>query len=390
MKSLSWLAPIVLCVRWLKFLGCLALLIGCSTRPPTGPTAASGLPRQKYVTGQGRIEPYGGIIRLNAPPGDHVEMIYVEEGQAIHPDKELIRLASAAVRELEVQLAQAQLDGAKLRYPAIDRQTAAQVREAQTKRNRILADGPLDVEIFDKKIASLVTQTKFNEQYSQRLEQSRNSVSDQEIEKQKQATESTRSEWQVTQVQRRKAELDQHSAEIESAAQVEAVEASRIQALSNADLKPAELNLKLARAKLNQSIVRSPIAGVVLSVVARKGELTSGAPLLRVADLNELAVTAEIAESDMLKVKKGQSVEITIPGLEPAAPGLPPEVAGRVDQVSWLIAQGTLQDLNPAARVDRRVGQVKIKLRFDGDQEREAKVKRLINIQVDVKITVEK
>lgn len=64
---------------------------------------------------------------------------------------------------------------------------------------------------------------------------------------------------------------------------------------------------------LDLSVVKSPITGTVIKKIGNVGEVgTPGSPLVMVADLKSLYITANIEETEIYKVKPGQDVDFTI------------------------------------------------------------------------------
>jgi HlyD family secretion protein len=78
-------------------------------------------------------------------------------------------------------------------------------------------------------------------------------------------------------------------------------------------LDAAHGELRLAVAALDDLTIRAPIAGTVLQVNAKIGELaapTAPRPLLSLGDLSALRVRAELDERDIGKIKPGQNVVV--------------------------------------------------------------------------------
>ena len=85
----------------------------------------------------------------------------------------------------------------------------------------------------------------------------------------------------------------------------------------NADaLQIAEHQVDYYKAQLDKTLIRSPISGTVLQLASQQGEtLAAGlsAPtLIIVADLNRLQVDAFVDETDIGKIKRGQSVDVRV------------------------------------------------------------------------------
>jgi HlyD family secretion protein len=85
-----------------------------------------------------------------------------------------------------------------------------------------------------------------------------------------------------------------------------------------AQVERAEATLRLAQTQRDETILRSPISGVVLVKDAEEGEvLPAGTPVLTLGDLDNVWLKAYIQEEDLGRVQLGQRVQIktdTFPG----------------------------------------------------------------------------
>lgn len=71
------------------------------------------------------------------------------------------------------------------------------------------------------------------------------------------------------------------------------------------------------RAQLDNTIIQSPINGVVDKIHVNEGEFLSvGAPVARVVDMANLEVETEISEEYLNAVNKGDTVKVSVPSLE--------------------------------------------------------------------------
>lgn len=92
---------------------------------------------------------------------------------------------------------------------------------------------------------------------------------------------------------------------------------------SDTDLKAAEisvqqaqLDLEAAQAKLAQAQLRAPIAGTVLAVDVSVGEkVGAGTSAITLADLGQLELTVNVAEVDIGKIKPNQKAKIIVDAL---------------------------------------------------------------------------
>ena len=103
--------------------------------------------------------------------------------------------------------------------------------------------------------------------------------------------------------------------------------------------------------------MKAPTKGKILKILARPGELVGAPqPIVQMADLSQMAVVAEVYETDINKVHEGQKVEITSK-VENAR-----KMTGKVVLVGSMIGKNRVYDADPLADVDRRVIEVKIQL----------------------------
>jgi len=137
-------------------------------------------------------------------------------------------------------------------------------------------------------------------------------------------------------------------------------------AIARADLAHAEAALELAQ-------VRSPVSGTVLQVFTRPGERIGIDGVVEIGQTDEMYAVAEVYETDIVRVRKGQRATIT-------SPALANTLEGEVEKVGLRIGKLDILSTDPAARTDARV--VEVEIRLDESQE----VAGLTNLQVTVEI----
>jgi HlyD family secretion protein len=138
------------------------------------------------------------------------------------------------------------------------------------------------------------------------------------------------------QVSERKAELAAAEAEVTKARQnLDRARASRLAITraeqdaeaAEAEARRSEAQLVDARRRLARSVVRAPFSGQVVRRRARPGEtVLAGAPLLDLVDPTRLRFEASASETDLLRLRPGERVQVAVP---PAARPL----SGRVSEV---------------------------------------------------------
>lgn len=89
---------------------------------------------------------------------------------------------------------------------------------------------------------------------------------------------------------------------------------------AQARLQEAEANVELARTRIAQNVIRSPMAGTIYDLPARAGSfLNAGDPVASVGKLNPVRVRVYVDEPELGRVAPGERVRITwdaLPGKE--------------------------------------------------------------------------
>jgi len=89
-------------------------------------------------------------------------------------------------------------------------------------------------------------------------------------------------------------------------------------AVSRASLHTAKQNLELSRVRLDFTVLHAPVTGVITVRQAELGEyVVAGTPVVTIADIDHLWVRAYVNETDLGRVRWGQTVSVrtdTYPG----------------------------------------------------------------------------
>jgi HlyD family secretion protein len=98
---------------------------------------------------------------------------------------------------------------------------------------------------------------------------------------------------------------------------------------AKSQVEAAEAGLALTETRLSQSMLTAPLAGLVLAKHAEQGEMLAvGAPVVTIGKMDDVWLRAYIPESEMGRVKVGQSARVTVD----TWPGRPFE--GRISFIS--------------------------------------------------------
>lgn len=133
----------------------------------------------------------------------------------------------------------------------------------------------------------------------------------------------------------------------------------------------ADAELAQAQAALDRTRVRSPIDGRVIVVHAREGERVGIRGIVELGKTQEMYVIAEIYETDIGRVRKGQRATAFSPALSKPLTGLVERIGLKVGKMEALAT-------DPVSRSDARVIEVQIKL------DDSAIAADLTNLQVEV------
>ncbi len=144
--------------------------------------------------------------------------------------------------------------------------------------------------------------------------------------------------------------------------QIGVLESSQSQA--EAELKEAQAQLELAQSDLTNAKIVSPIDGVIGNRTVRTGQyVRAGAQVMAVVPLPLVYVVANFKETQIAKMRRGQTVAISIDAL----PGM--DFEGRVD--SFSPASGSLFSLlppeNATGNYTKIVQRIPVKILVRGD-----------------------
>ncbi len=333
------------------------------------------------VTALGRIEPAGGVLTPGIPMPDRLQEILPEihEETEVKKGQELAKLESYKARDLDLQLIDQQLAEAQAKLEGVTQKLDAQIKLDEIKLRQLKELGPFDIQLQKHKVQGLKRQLASAQDTMKRLKGLGSTVSQQEIEQQELRVFQAQIELKIghdgLEKMNQGKDLEIKAAE----AQLAASKAALASARKEAPIETLKSQQSLAKLRLQDSIVRAPVTGKILKIMARPGELVGGQqPILQLANTAQMEVVAEVYETDIGKVRRGDKARI-------AGRALPKEVTGEVVSIGATIGKNRVNDVDPTADVDRRIIEVRIRL---ADSSQAAK---LIHHQVKVEIdTTEK
>jgi ABC exporter DevB family membrane fusion protein len=332
-----------------------------SAIPVASPATGTG---SSVVVALGTIEPKGGIINVASPlVGHRIEKINVAEGVPVNMNDVVVEL-DKSLDQKEMQLVDIQLAEAKDRQSA-EVERAQQALEAAARALQILQGSrELDLAVQDARQKVLAAKAKQAATDLTRLRQLRQlsdpPVSDQQVEQQAVLVEVAQAEQQAGDVGVKKLKQSLDFQIINAEAEQKAAKRMLDLATAGAGIRSLEMQKELTGLKLKQSTITAPITGTVLSVPAHAGEVVTQSPLLRMADLTEIVCKVEVDATDVQRLELGEAAKVACRAFRGPFPET--TVSGTIERFGSVVAQATIQPMDPRKPVDRHVVEVIVSL----------------------------
>jgi HlyD family secretion protein len=271
--------------------------------------------------------------------------------------------------EAEVARLQAQLSTERLEKQATIERLQAELRNATSefKRYQQLAQqGVISASELDSRRLTLDTATTAVAEAQASYNRTRTTLQQQINQAQAIALQNKNTLQQ---------QISAAEATLDSVGEVRDVDVIKAQAEVNkaiATLNQAEEDLELTK-------VKAPSDGQIIKINAYPGEEVGDDGIVEFAQTSKMMLVAEVYESDIGKVKVGQTASITS---ETGA--FAEELTGEVRQIGLKIGKQDVLSTDPAADVDSRV--VEVEIHFD--PETSSRVSHLTNSKAIVKINL--
>lgn len=346
--------------------------------PPAAVPPAAALPAlvaASAVSALGRIEPSSRLIQLGAWGPDVLADLAVDHGAPIHRGQVLGHLQSHAEAAARSDLIAAQLAEARDQLAAEEALAGRRIHAAEIRLAGARAIAPLRQDSQEAAVreAEVDLANNLDILRAQQTLARSNAASKRSYDNQQALVERQRAG--LAGLRARLAELKRQSAQdiadAEAGLQVERASLGKLRAAI--PVTSLERQLAEAQAAADRRVLRSPIDGMVLNVLVRPGEAVGSGAILSLGNVGSMQAVAEVYETDIGRVRLGQTA--TISGRALARP-----LTGRVVEIGRMIYKNDVLNVDPAAKVDARVVEVRVAL-DDG-----AAVVGLTNLTVDVRI----
>lgn len=341
---------------------------------PVTNTATKELPRA--ISALGRLEPQGEVVKVASPSAlgtSRIVKLLVKEGDMLKQGQPIAILDSydrsvATLLQAQSQAQESERNLARVRAGAKSGDIAAQ-------EGNVLS-AAANIKSLEANSARIRAELEIAGQDYNRFLQvfKEGAISQTELDVYRLRAETLQGEFfqSQQQIQQAQFQLRQSQGLLSS---VREVRPTDIQ-FAEAQLQTAIVNVKSAEVNLDLSQVRAPIDGQVLKINSKTGEVVSQTDgLIDLGNTKQMYVVAEVYETDIGKVKVGQTAKIDSEAFEG-------EITGKVESIGLRIAKNDVLGTDPAAKTDVRIIEVKIKL---DDSKR---VAGLTNLQVRVKVEI--
>jgi len=345
-----------------------------SSRPSPAPTTPVVI---KTVTALGRLEPQGAVVQLSAPSsieGNRIDQLLVKEGQTVTPGQVIAILSSRDSLKADLLTAQEQV---KVAEAELSRIQAGAKQKAEIARLDAQRQGEMTAQsatIARQRAEMENAQAEFN-RYQSLYQQGAISASEKD-QKQLVFQTAQRSLQEAQAVGNRLQAVQ--SPELVSArarlSQISEVRPVDVQ-VAQANINQARAGVQQAQARLDQAYIKSPQAGVVLDIYTLPGAVVGTNGILELGQTQQMYAVAEVYQSDVHKIKTGQTVQVS-------SDALPRPLKGKVDRISTKVRRQTIVNTDPSENIDGRVVEVHVKLDSDSSQQ----AAQFTNLQVNVAV----
>ena len=332
---------------------------------------------ETIVSALGRLEPLGEVISVGVALGHRLGRLEVVESQKVQPGQVLAYLDTYPERLADQAYSASRLREAEKRLETETRHGQAIVREGEARIQQLEELQPLEIRAQEAEVRMIEAELATSKSDLERIQflWERNVVSDQELEHQSLLASQNRARLDYARAHlsklltARKVDLDLAREQLATA------RASLLRNQSLIQLHSLRASLAQASARLEQTIIRSPVDGQILRIVSRVGESLDHEAILEMGNTGEMLAIAEVYETAIGQVRRGQRARIT-------SPALAKELSGKVFEIGATIHRNDVLNIDPTADTDARV--VEVKIRLDESETAAA----LVNLPVDVQIIV--
>ena len=351
---------------------------------PAEPVAS--VPVNQPITALGRLEPTSEVVRVAAPTtlnNDRIAQLLVKRGDRVQAGQVIAVLDSrdrlqTALLEAQERVSTAQAKLAQVKAGAKSGEIAAQQAEITRLEQELQGEITTQGAIITRRQSEVnVAQADYNRYLGLYRE---GAIAASNLDQRRLTLETAKAQLDEVKSNRNRtadtlrAQTNQARATLNQIAEVRPEDVQVVQTEVNQVIAA----VKRAEAELKEATIRAPIAGQVLEVYTQSGEAIASEGIVDLGKTDQMAVVAEIYQSDIGKIRSGQPALVT-------GEAFPGELRGTVQHVGLQVSQQEVFSNQPGENLDRRVVEVRIHLNSKDSQP----VANLTNLQVQVAIQPE-
>jgi HlyD family secretion protein len=364
-------------------------LSSCGVQKPVVEASVQAAPVNAVVA-IGRIEPEGEVIKLSVPNAQdsRVDQMLVKEGDFVRANQVIAVLQGIDRKTADLRDAQTDV---RLRKAELYKAQRGDAKRSQlTGQRSAIArlEARLQAETMQRQAAIVSAEATLRN--AQAIYQRRQSLAQagaltradlDEAQRNRDTAQATLTERQAElqqTISTLQVEIDQERAKLAELQEVLPVDVE----IAEAQLEKATIAVEQRQASLRDAQVRVPISGQILKINTRVGEQVNiSQGIVELAQTDRMFAIAEISETDIAKIRKGQRAIMTS-----EYGSFQGEIKGTVEQIGLQIGKKSLQEadasVSPAIDQNARVIAVKIRI----NQKDNPKVSSLTNMQVRIKL----
>jgi HlyD family secretion protein len=351
----------------------------------TPPTPTVSPPAIQAVTALGRLEPKGEVIQLSAPnQGSRVGQLLVKVGDKVRKGQVIAYLDTRdrTVASLEQALEQVKVQQTRLAIVKAGAKTG-EIQAQSATVERVRAQLQEELAARDATISRIEAEVQNAAREYKRYQflQIEGAVSASLRDDKKLALDVAQQRLNEAKANRRQTEetlvkqIKEARSTLSKIVEVRPVDVMAAQA----EIERAKAAVKQARAELDLAAIKAPRNGQVLRINTWAGEvIDTNKGIVSLGETSQMYAVAEVYETDLPKIRIGQKATIT----SVSGGVLNEPLLGVVDEIGLEVLKKDVLNTDPAAEIDARVVEVKIRLNAADSQ----KVSGFSNMKLKVAI----
>lgn len=341
------------------------------------------VPKVQQITALGRLKPVSEVVQVSVPmtlSKDRVAALLVQRGDRITKGEVMAILASrdrlmSALQEAKEQVKVSQAELAKVKVGAKSGEIAAQKAEIARLEASLQGESATQQATITRWQAEFNTAIADYNRYASLYQTGAISASELAQRRLKQETAQAQlNEVKANQkrtIDTLRQQIAQARANLEQIAEIRPVDVQ----VAQAQIEKAIASVQQAEANLAEATIRAPISGRILEIHSKAGETVSDKGIAEVAQTDEMEVIAEVYQTDIGKIKAGQTATIS-------SGSFAGKISGTVRLIGLQVSQQTVSSGTPGENLDRRIVEVRIRLNSEDSK----RIANLTNLQVQVAI----